>query len=110
MNGQDVRRHNGLGIASFVIAITVLVCIFALFVVAGVLKKSGRATPKSDMFVGFAIFFCWSVNLVGIALGIAGAVDGSAKKTFPILGIVIGSSVLLLSAGLVIVGLKLAST
>jgi membrane glycosyltransferase len=109
MNGQDIRRHKGLGIASFVIAITMLVCIFALFVVAGLLKESGATTSKSNMITGFAMFFCWLVNVVGIALGIAGCIDGSAKKTFPILGIVIGGAELLLSACLVIIGIKMAS-
>ena len=106
MEGQEVLRHKGLGIASFVISIAVLVFVFFLFIIAGAMKNAGTATPAADMVFGGAIFFFWLLDAVGVAIGIAGALDRTAKKTFPVLGIVIGGAVLVLSIVLVLIGLK----
>jgi hypothetical protein len=104
---HEVRRHKGLGIASFIIVLFSLVLIFLLFAVAGVLKTQGRSTPEVNMVVGITLFACLFLDLIGVGLGIAGLFDRGAKKAFPVLGIVIGGSVLLLTAALVLIGLKM---
>jgi hypothetical protein len=109
MDDQVALRHKGLGIASFVIAIVVLVLVFLLFLVAGVMKSSGAATPTANAVIGSLIFLLWLIDVVGVAIGIAGAMDRTAKKTFPVLGIVIGGAVLLLSIILIVIGLKFGS-
>ena len=108
MEQPESRRHKGLGIASFVIALAVLVLIFLLFVVAGVMQNAGASTPTANAIVGSAIFFLWFLDLVAIGLGIAGAVDRGSKKTFPVLGIVIGCLTLVVSVALVLIGIHMA--
>ena len=109
MDDQVALRHKGLGIASFVIAIVVLVLVFLLFLIAGVMKTSGAATPTANAVIGSLIFLLWLIDVVGVAIGIAGVMDRTAKKTFPVLGIVIGGAVLVLSIILIVIGLKFGS-
>jgi hypothetical protein len=109
MEQAEVRRHKGLGIASFVVALAVLVLIFFLFLVAGVMHNAGASTPAANAIVGSGIFFLWFLDLVAVGLGIGGAVDRNSKKIFPILGIVIAAITLLLSVALVLIGIHMAS-
>jgi len=105
MDEQLVRRHKGLGIASFIIALICVVLILLLFVVAGALTASGKATNEINMMIGFGLFFAWFVDVIGVALGIAGALDRSSKKVFPVLGMIFGIAILVISVALVLIGL-----
>jgi hypothetical protein len=109
MEDQIVRRHKGLGIASFVIALICLVLILMLFGIAGAMTNAGKATPEFNTIIGFGLFFAWFVDVVGVALGIAGALDRSSKKVFPVLGLVFGIGILVLSVALVVVGISMAA-
>ncbi len=108
MDEPQPRSHKGLGIASFVIALSVLVLTFLLFLVAGVMHNAGAATATANAIIGSTIFFLWFLDLVAVGLGIGGAVDRRSKKVFPILGIAIGSITLVLSVALVLIGLQMA--
>jgi len=110
MNEPPPRRHKGLGIASFIIALSVLVVTVLIFLVAGVMHNAGASSPTANAIIGSAIFFLWFLDLVAVGLGIAGAVDSASKKAFPVLGIVIGSITLVLSAALIVIGLRMAGS
>jgi cation transport ATPase len=107
MDEQPKLRHGGLGISSFVIAIIALIFIILLFGVAGAVRASGRSTPAVDTVVGLAMLLAWVADLIGIGLGIAGALDKRSKKTFPILGLVIGLGTIILTGALVLIGLSM---
>jgi hypothetical protein len=107
METVNARKHKGLGIASFVVTVIVFVLMFLLIAVAGVLTSAHKATPEINTMIGMIFFFFCFVDLVGVGLGIAGAFDRASKKAFPILGIVIGTAVLLLSGGVLAVGLAM---
>jgi hypothetical protein len=107
MNGQDIRINKGTGIASFVIALVVLLGVFLTFTIAGVMKSSGAATPMTNMVVGSTLFFFWLLAGLGIALGIAGCIGENAKKTLPVLGLVINTFVVVLSILLILIGLRM---
>jgi hypothetical protein len=107
METPDTRKHKALGISSFVVTLIVLVLSFLLFAIVGVLSRAHKSTPEINTMIGIFLFLFWFVDLIGIGLGIAGAFDRASKKVFPILGIVIGLTVLLLSAGLILVGLAM---
>jgi hypothetical protein len=107
METPDARKHKALGIASFVVTLTIFVLMFLLITIAGVLSTTHKATPEISTIIGLALFFFWFVDLIGIGLGIAGAFDRGTKKTFPILGITIGTAVFLLSGALVLIGLAM---
>ena len=107
MDDQTVLKHGGLGIASFVISVVILLLIVVLFGIAGVLKVSGGMNPAIQIVVGFAIILMWLVDLVGIGLGIAGAIDKKSKKTFPVLGIIIGVGIAVISVAVVVIGIRM---
>jgi hypothetical protein len=107
MDDQLVRRHKGLGISSFIISLICLVLIVLLFMVAGALTASGKATQEINMMIGFGLFFAWFVDVIGIALGIAGAMDRTAKKVFPVLGLIFGLGILIASVALVLIGISM---
>ena len=108
MDEQALLRHRGLGIASFIIAMVVLLLIFLVFGVAGALRVSGVKNPAIDVVIGLAAIALWLANLVGIGLGIAGLIDKTSKKTFPILGLVIGAGTLAISVGVVLIGIRMS--
>jgi len=107
MEDQVVRRHKGLGIASFIITLICVVLTILLFGIAGAMTNAGKATPEFNMIVGFGIIFVGFVDLIGIGLGIAGAADRSSKKVFPVLGLVFGIGILLLAGALIAIGLAM---
>ena len=98
-------RHGGLGIASFVIGVLSIFIDIGIFAVAGYMQMSGRQTPAVNVIVGASMLLLLGVCLLGIGLGIAGAVDRTSKKAFPVLGIVLSTLVVLITAGLVTYGI-----
>jgi len=108
MEGQVALRHGALGVTSFVMAVVVLILIIVLFGVAGAMKAAGTATAASNVVVGLGIIVLWVLDLVAIALGIAGALDKTSKKTFPVLGLVLAIGTAVISAGLVVLGMRMA--
>jgi len=47
----------------------------------------------------------WLVAVVGIGLGIAGALDKKSKKAFPVAGLVINAGTIVITAMLLFIGL-----
>jgi hypothetical protein len=107
METLDARKHKGLGIASFLVTVIVCVLMFLLIAIAGLLTAAHKATPELNTMIGISLVFFWLVDFVGIGLGIAGAFDRASKKAFPILGIVIGTAVLLVSGAVLVAGLAM---
>jgi hypothetical protein len=107
MEEQAVRRHKGLGISSFIIALICSAFLLIVFAIAGFLTSTGKATPGTNTLVGFGMIFGVFVDLIAIGLGIAGAMDRSSKKVFPVLGLVLGIGIVLLSVALVVIGLAM---
>jgi hypothetical protein len=106
MNDVTVLRHNGLGIASFSVALVVLLSFFVIIAIAGFLHASGSATPAINSVIGIEIFYFAAVDVVALGLGIAALFDKTAKKAFPILGLVIGIGGVLIVGALILIGLK----
>jgi len=101
MQEVAAKRHDGMGIASFIIGVVSIFADVGIFAVAGYLKATGQQTPAINMIVGSCILLLLGICLLGIGLGIAGAADRTSKKVFPVLGIIICASVLLFTGALV---------
>ena len=101
----DLRPHIGLGISSFAVGAIGTLSFVLLAVYAGVLH-TGRATSEVNAMVGIGMVLVWIMNLIGIGLGIAAAMD-SSKKTFAVLGLVLNFGTLALSAAIVAIGLRM---
>jgi hypothetical protein len=106
MNDAAMLRHNGLGIASFSVALVVLLSFFVIIAIAGFLHASGSATPAINSVIGIEIFYFAAVDVVAFGLGIAALFDRTAKKVFPILGLTVGVGGLLIVGALIVIGLK----
>jgi hypothetical protein len=106
-NQASIRRHKGTGIASFIIGITCVVCVLALVGAAGVMTQSGKLTPELNVILGLGMLSACLVDMIGIGLGLFGAVDRSSKKAFPVLGLSLNIGILVLFASLVVIGLSM---
>ena len=108
MENQTVTRtHKGTGIASFIIGVICIITIVALIGFAGVMTKTGRATPEFNMILGLGMITACFVDLIGIGLGIFAAADRSSKKVYPVLGLILNVVVVALFAALLIIGLSM---
>jgi hypothetical protein len=59
------------------------------------------------VIAGAVILLLIGVCLLGIALGIGGAASRRSKKVFPVLGIIICTTILLVMCGIVALGLRI---
>lgn len=109
MDEQVVLKHGGLGIASFTISVIVLILIFALIAVAAFMKTSNvPVRSAANAIVGLFFILLLFTDLIGIGLGIAGAIQKKSKKVFPVLGIVIGTGTIVMAGLLMMIGLQAA--
>jgi hypothetical protein len=106
-NEVTVRSHKGKGIASFAIGVTSVIIFLALIGIATVMTKTGKLTPELNIIIGLGMFAACFVDLIGIGLGVFGAVDRASKKTYPALGLVLNIGILVLFAALVVIGLSI---
>ncbi|SFE21120.1 hypothetical protein SAMN05216378_2731 [Paenibacillus catalpae] len=122
-------KQSGLGIASFILAlVTVLLVVGAIIsasvFVSGVAGDAqgflneiegieGENSLPSEfvsiMIAGLCIIASIGVALIGLILGIVGAVQKNRRKVFAIIGIVLNGLIVLGTAGLVIIGLVSAA-
>jgi hypothetical protein len=104
-NQANILAHKGKGIASFIIGLTCFILILALIGTAGVMAKTGKMTPEFQMFIGLGMISACFVDLIGIGLGVFGAVDRSSKKVYPVLGLILNIGILVLFGALFFIGL-----
>lgn len=106
---QPLRKHSGLGIASFVMSMIAALIMFVLVVIAGVMtaKAGGQMDEESPeaIVVGCSILAGCLLYLVGIGLAIGGLCQRNRHKVFPVIGLVLNIVFLLGIAGLMVIGL-----
>lgn len=114
-NTGTVRKHSGLGIASFIISLLAIIGYIAAIVlitigVDNIILLSGEISEEelvqqSGFIVGFLMFvFAGVLNIVSLILGIIGIVIKNRKKIFGILGCVISFICILLMIILFVLG------
>jgi len=106
LDSAPVPRHGALGISSFVVSLLMLTVFFLDMAFSGYAHGSGTATPAVNAMIGIILFFSWILGLIAIGLGIAGLRDKTAKRGFPITGMVISGAVFAVSLGLMVLGLS----
>lgn len=105
------RKHSGLGIASFVLALALALIMFGLFVVAGVMEAStpgglDEESPQA-VAVGLGIIGTGFGNLVGLILGIAGLCQSGRMKVFAAIGVLLNGFILAGTAATIALGLSM---
>jgi hypothetical protein len=109
---RNVKRgQSGFGIASFVIACLAGMFELAVIVYAGILQTStpggmDENSPQA-IVIGLAAIGGMAIDLLAIGLGIAGLFQRGRGKTFAVLGVVLGTVILLGMIGLIILGLAM---
>lgn len=103
------KRHSGLGIASFVIALGGGVGEFALVVITAVLMahRPGRVNPPAVtvILLGLGILGGIALHFVGVGLGIAALFQRDRTKIFAILGLIFNALVVISICGMMAIGM-----
>lgn len=94
-------KHSGIGIASFVMSLGILIVTFVLVVIAGMMEAStpggiNEESPAAIM-LGLAIIGMVVLNVIAFGLGIGTMFQSDRKKLFGVLGMTF--------SGLTIVGI-----
>ena len=102
-------KHSMLGVASFIISIFVGFLIFGTILIAGVMEAATPGSMNEEspaaVIVGCGIILFLALDVVALALGIAGLFQKYCKKIFAILGTVFSGMAVLGTVVLIIIGL-----
>jgi peptidoglycan/LPS O-acetylase OafA/YrhL len=101
-----VRRHGGLGILSFVIGVLSFVLLLGLVGAAFYFVQGGQQSADTDTLLTYGIIVTVCACLLGNALGIASALSRRSKKALPITGIILCTTIIVVIAGLIVLGLR----
>jgi len=112
MNSNPLQRHSRLGIASFIIALSVGLIIIVLMVGSIAATTLMRNTDTSlkliiSVSIGFAAILAYFGNLIGAGLGIAGILQRERKKVFAIIGLCLNAIGVLVGTLVLIAGFTL---
>ncbi|PQP82466.1 hypothetical protein C0Q44_13570 [Paenibacillus sp. PCH8] len=113
---MDRLKHSGPGIASFVIGLVSIVGYILIFFIAAMalndsigiltpLQAEELALHPAVLLASLSILVCLILNLAGVILGIIGLVLSNRKKVFAIVGTILNGIMILIFAGLIIVGM-----
>lgn len=108
MEPEVELKHSGMGIASFVISVAVIVLMGAVFLAAGLMydERVEEATP-AQMMIGLLTIFLVLVDVVAVGLGIAALTARNRKKVFGVLGLCFSSLTILMTIGIIVIGLRM---
>jgi hypothetical protein len=85
------QRQSGLGVASFTLSLVSIVATIAVFGYAGYVELTVEGGVNGDqsvaMLIGFAIFACIGMLLVGLVLGLVGLLQQERRRTLAAIGV-----------------------
>ncbi|MCK5306402.1 MAG: hypothetical protein KAJ66_04645 [Candidatus Omnitrophica bacterium] len=107
---NDLLKHSGFGISSFVISLVIGVGEIFVIGIAAFLGAQGQMSEENTamMVVGLAIMAGLMINLAGVGLAIAGICQKNKKKMFSILGLIFNGVLILGIVGLIIIGMMVS--
>jgi hypothetical protein len=103
-NQPVVLPHKGRGIASFIIGVT---CIIITLLLVGIAMSETELPRPMIIALGVLSSGMLGAALIGIALGFFGAKDRSSKKLYPLLGLTLNVTVLMVFVALALIGLSM---
>src|SRR5262249_38890293 len=106
MPNADVRRHGGLGVVSFILGALSLLLLSGIVGGAYHFIQNGQQSPDTDAILTYGFMLAIGACLLGIVLGIAGAIRRRSKKVFPLIGIILCTIVILIIGGLIALGMR----
>jgi len=105
-NQAVVLTHKGRGIASFIIGVT---CIIITLLLVGIARSETELPSPMIIALGVLSSGMLCAALIGIALGFFGAKDRSSRKLYPLLGLTLNVTVLMVFVVLALIGLSMQS-
>ncbi len=108
-------KQSGFGIASTVLGVGTFAGIFIGLMVIGSMQQAGKLDPQAPnaTMIGLSLSICFGgplFQLLGLVLGIVGIFQHDRSKLFGIMGTVINGLALLGLAGIMALGMLIAST
>ena len=101
-------RHSGLGIAALILSVGSGIVLFLMIVIAGYAEMTTPGgmdqTAPATMLIGLGLIGAIALEVVALALGIAGTLQRDRRRLFPILGLVCAVGILLGTVGLLVLG------
>jgi hypothetical protein len=106
---EPAEPHSGLGIASFVLTLGAGLIVVGLIALAGIIEATrpaarGREPPPVEAVAGLGVALAFNLDVIGLALGVAGLSQRRRRKAFALAGVIIGALVLLGCLFLIVVG------
>ncbi|MDR1285129.1 MAG: hypothetical protein LBJ88_02890 [Campylobacteraceae bacterium] len=101
---MEEQKYFGLGIASFILSIISVICIFILLTLASAIEASMPGV------MDFAIVAMIGFSVAGVGLGIAGVFSKDKKKIFAILGLIFSIAVFFVSVTAIVIGLFMSDS
>jgi hypothetical protein len=100
------NKHSRLGITSFVLSVVTGISMLLLFTVAGILHmREPLGSQEQQMVIGAIAIALLFLDLIAAAFGIATLCQKEQKKLFGILGLSFSLLVIIVSGGLIILGI-----
>lgn len=103
-NQAVVLTHKGRGIASFVIGVA---CVVITLLLTGITMSATVLPRPMITALGVLSDGMLSAALLGIVLGFLGAKDRSSRKLYPLLGLILNGTVLMVFVALALIGLSM---
>ena len=102
-------KHSGPGIAALIVAVLAGLWLFIMLIIAGVVESAspGGMDPDSGeaILIGLGLIASAAAGFLGLGLGIAGLVQPQRQRVYPIIGSILSAGLLLVCAGLMLLGL-----
>lgn len=107
---MERQGQSRMGILSLALAIISAVCLFLLTLVAGVLEAASQPAGLDEnspvaVVLGLCLLGFMGLDLVAIALGIAGIIQRTRHRLLAMIGIIIAMATEIIMASLIAVGL-----
>jgi hypothetical protein len=100
--------HSGLGIASFIIGLIVIVLTLLVVLLSVVVQANRAHRSTADAMLGISLLFgCVGLlaSVVGLGLGVAGVFQEDRNRTFAVVGIILNGLVILGTVALILIGM-----
>ena len=98
MEETQFKRHSGLGTASAIIALVLVISFFELFLIVGAITKTSADLLTEDssvtITIALLVILGLAASLVGIGLGIAGVFQRNRRKVFALLGVLFNAVII----------------
>lgn len=108
---MNENKQSVLGIAAFILSCISFFAILVLVLLAGFIEATTpggmNETSIEAILIGSTLFAFIGLSLLGFVLGMAGLFQKERKKIFAIIAVLIAAATLILTIGIIVLGLTM---